>query len=220
MTHSHRIGLAERFLAEYCERSGVFHVHWASPWHGSERVVYLSTSLEEGLLGVVEVFIETSREMGVQMTWSFGVTTPGYSRLWLSWMPTDLRPAEHALECILEANVDHQVGMLVEEDYAQALETAVDLTDSEILPWLHYHADRALLLAELGDESVSTLERKVAFTAGEGNLDAALRMFDEKLWPLVSAEGERMIVERWRRLRKFLLPEAFETSSPLSDIPS
>lgn len=90
MTHSRRIELAEKFLKEYCERSGVFEVHWASPWRGAERVVYLSSPLEDGLLGVVDIFIETSWEMGVQMSWTFGVTTTGYSKLWFQWMPSDL----------------------------------------------------------------------------------------------------------------------------------
>jgi hypothetical protein len=131
-------------------------------------------------------------------------------------MPSDLHPADHALECILKADIDHQVEILTEEDYGKALEEAVLHTDQDILPWLHYHADRVLLLAELGDESVSTLERKVAFTAGDGNLDAALRLFDKQLWPLVSADGERLIVERWRRLRVLLIPEPSETDAPTS----
>jgi hypothetical protein len=220
MTHSHRIELAERFLAEYCQRTGVFKVHWGSPWRGSERVVYLSTNLEDGLLGVVDIFIETSREMGVQMNWTFGVTTTGYSKLWFTWMPSDLHPVDHALECILKADIDHQVEILTEEDYGKALEEAVVHTDQDILPWLHYHANRELLLAELGDSSVATLERRVAFTAGDGGLDAALHSFDKQLWPLVSADGERLIVERWRRLRTLLIPEPDEGETPTATIHS
>jgi len=213
MTHSRRIELAEKFLSEYCERTGVFRVHWASPWRGAERVVYLSTALEDGLLGVVDIFIETSWEIGVQMSWTFGVTTTGYSKLWFHWMPSDLHPADHALECILKADIDHQVEILAEEDYGKALEEAVDHTDRDILPWLHHHADRGLLLAELEDGSVSSLERKTALTAGDGDFDSALRMFDEHLWPQVSAQGERMIVERWRRLRALLIPDDPATST-------
>lgn len=118
-----------------------------------------------------------------------------------------LAPANYALESILKADIDHQVEILAEGDYARALEEAVEHTDSEILPWLHHHADRALLLAELTDGSVASLERTIALTAGDGDLEGALRIFDEQLWPQVSAQGERMIVERWRRLRALLLPE-------------
>lgn len=207
MTHSRRIELAEKFLTEYCERTGMFHVHWSSPWRGGERVVYLSTALEDGILGVVDIFIETSWEMGVQMSWTFGVTTAGYSKLWFQWMPTDLHPAEHALECILKADIDHQVEIRVDEEYAGALDEAVDHTNRDILPWLHQHGDRALLMAELSDGTVPSLERRTALAAGDGDCAAALQIFDEELWPQVSAQGERMIVERWRRLRSLLAPE-------------
>jgi hypothetical protein len=76
------------------------------------------------------------------------------------------------------------------------------------------------LLAELGDSSVATLERRVAFTAGDGGLDAALHLFDKQLWPLVSADGERLIVERWRRLRTLLIPEPDEGETPTATIHS
>jgi hypothetical protein len=216
MTHSCRIELAERFLAEYCERTGVFQMHWASLWRGAERVVYLTTELEDGLLGVVDIFIETGWEIGVQMSLTFGVTTAGYSKLRLRWMPDDLHPVEHALECILEVDTDHQVEMLTEADYERVLQEAVDHTERDIVPWLHHHADRGLLLAELADGSVRSLERRAALAAGDGDFETALRIFDEELWPQVSAQGERMIVERWRRLRMLLTPEERKDSTSTS----
>lgn len=210
MYYTQRIELADRFLTLFLERNqGVFREHWSSEWHMGEKIAQRACSLEGDIVGVAEFFIETSAEMGVAATLTLGISSVPFSRLWYQWMPDDLHPRTLALHDILGCDQELTLEVHDEATLQQALDKLQAFLEEQGMPWIHERATREQILSKLatiGDREA--LERSILLLAGCGDLDGALRRFEEVLWPQVKGDGERMILERWRRLKAVILEES------------
>jgi len=209
MYYTQRLELAERFLSLFIERNtGMFLTHWSSDWHMGEKISQIVHRLEGDILGVAEFFIETSAEMDVAITLTLGISSAPFSRLFYQWMPDDLHPGTLALRDILEC--DEELALQIHDEVT--LQLALDQTqvflETKGLPWIEQRTTREQILSKLaaiGDREA--LELSILVLAGCGDLQGALRRFDEVLWPTVKGDGERMILERWRRMKAVLLEE-------------
>lgn len=209
MYYTQRLDLADRFLTLFTEHhTGMFANHWSSDWHMGEKISQKVLTLEGDILGVVEFFIETSAEMDVTVTLKLGISSVSFSRLYYRWMPDDLHPGTLALRDILECNEDLTLEVHDETTLQQALNRAQAFLEHTGIPWIEQRSTREQILSKLaaiGDREA--LELSILVLAGCGDLDGALRRFDEVLWPTVKGDGERMILERWRRLKAVILEE-------------
>lgn len=209
MYYTQRLELAERFLSLFMERSACpLRDHWSSEWHMGEKITQKVCSLEGDILGVVEFFIETSAEMDVAVTLTLGISSSPFSRLYYQWMPDDLHPGTLALRDILECDQDLTLEIHDEPTLLLAIEKAHSFLRNKGIPWIDQRTTREQILSELaaiGDREA--LELSILVLAGCGDLEGALRRFDEVLWPTVKGDGERMILERWRRMKAVILEE-------------
>ncbi len=209
MYYTQRLELAESFLALFSERNtGMFNDHWSCDWHMGEKISQKVWTLEGDILGVAEFFIETSAEMDVTITLTLGISSRCFSRRYYHWMPDDLHPGSLALRDILECEEDLTLQVHDEASLQQAIESAQSFLEHTGLPWIEQRSTREQILSKLaaiGDREA--LELSILVLAGCGDLDGAMRRFDEVLWPTVKGDGERMILERWRRLKAVILEE-------------
>lgn len=209
MYYTQRLELADSFLALFSHRNtGMFNDHWSSDWHMGEKISQKVWTLEGDILGVAEFFIETSAEMDVTLTLKLGISSASFSRLYYRWMPDDLHPGSLALRGILECDEDLILEVHDEPSLQQALGRAQAFLELTGVPWIEQRSTREQILSKLaaiGDREA--LELSILVLAGCGDLDGALRRFDEVLWPSVKGGGERMILERWRRLKAVILEE-------------
>lgn len=209
MYYTQRVELAERFLSRFLESYGsIFREHWSSDWHMGEKIVQYVCSLEGDILGVAEFFIETSAEMDVLVTLSLGISSVPFSELWYQWMPDDLHPRAVALHDILRCESELSLEIHDEPTLHQAFDKVHDYCHEKGRCWIDERSTREQILSKLaaiGD--IEALERSILLLAGCRDLEGALRRFDEVLWPQVTGGGERMILERWRRLKAVILEE-------------
>ncbi|MBL8179344.1 MAG: hypothetical protein JNK48_31995 [Bryobacterales bacterium] len=209
MYYTQRLELAERFLSLLAERNGgLFREHWSSDWHMGEKIAQRAWKMEGNIVGVVEFFIETSAEMDVTVTLTLGISSVPFSRLYYLWMPDDLHPGTLALRSILECEEALTLEIHDEDSLAVAIDKTLAFLQNEGIPWIEQHATQEGILSKLaGIGDREALELSILVLAGCGDLDGALRRFDEVLWPEVKGGGERMILERWRRLKAVILEE-------------
>lgn len=209
MYYTQRLELAERFLSLFVERNGtMLREHWSSEWHMGEKIAQKVISLEGDILGVVELFIETSTEMDVTVTLTLGISSVPFSRFYYLWMPDDLHPGTLALRDILECEEHLTLEIHDDPSLLAAVHQAHAFLENKGIPWMEHRSTREQILSKLaavGDRDA--LELSILVLAGCGDLDGALRRFDEVLWPTVKGDGERMILERWRRLKAVILEE-------------
>jgi hypothetical protein len=200
--YSQRVELAERFLARFLESmDNLFHEHWSSQWCMGERVAQKVCPLDGHLLVVAEFFIVTSPEMNVLADVSLGISSEGYSRLWYHWMPEDLHPRAIALRSILKFPEELSLEWRDDETLEEQLGIAVRFFQQRG-PWIKERGTLESILHELASTGdIEALERSILLLAGAGEIGQALHRFDEVLWPKVIHAGERMMLERWRRLR-------------------
>jgi hypothetical protein len=209
MYYTQRLELADRFLASFVERNtGMFAEHWSSDWHMGEKISQKVLTLEGDTVGVAEFFIETSAEMDVTVTLTLGISSASFSRLFFLWMPDDLHPRSQALKDILKCEEEVTLEIHDETSLQAGVDEASSFLEHRGLPWIEQRSTREQILSKLaaiGDREA--LELSILVLAGSGDLDGALRRFDEVLWPTVKGNGERMILERWRRLKAVILEE-------------
>lgn len=212
--HAERVELTARFLEGLPQQVGLpMEVHWDSGWRGEERIVQYALDAGHQLKGLAELFIEGSSEMDIRIILQFGVTNAEYSKLWLHWWPDDLRPVELAWKALLECPAEMSLEIEDSKSLAAALAVVKDFSAQSGVPWIRVHACESGMLEAMAQqrasdsntrEKIDIMEREVVLRASRGDRRDALDVFDQSLWPLVAADGERMILERWRRLRSIL----------------
>ncbi len=209
MYYTHRLELAERFLSLFSQRNlSTFSDHWSSEWHMGEKISQKICRLEGDIVGVAEFFIETSSEMDVAVTLTLGISSVPFSRLFSLWMPDDLHPGSLALRDILACDEELTLEIHDEASLQSALATTQSFLEQTAIPWIEQRSTREQILSKLaaiGDREA--LELSILLLAACADLPGALRRFDEILWPQVKGDGERMILERWRRLKAVILEE-------------